>query len=639
MSEIFAKHRPGAADGFPFPQLSLTTTVLVTALVFFWITGNGVLHAGLNPDDWRQLGRVPPEWGGSNGRWAMDLLYRFLFQARFVEPLQLVLAYGVFLYIAMSLARAAVGERYAGVAAIGIFLIGVNHPYMTDVLNFSAHVFGYPLALALSLAAFSIAINAWRRERLVFTGLTLVAAGQLLALALGFYPSFALFGLVLPAMALIRTDLVDHRQAARIVVSAAVVGLLGLAIYLLEWQAYRQFGHFYSQADLLAGDYYEFGAPSLDVILLKLENFGSFLKTVYGGALWDIRPANIFYEAMALLTAAAWGLAAFLDGLRGSSPADRTLSLLRRILGVVGAAVVIPTLFWFIYVDLFAPPRSYAMVGFTVPALLLTCVASIGASLPSRRGDQVMRWMGLAPTAIAAVVSVFVSAAMWNDQQRVAERDIAIATAIYGRLAALPGFDGKGFAIAGSKSDSALRWSVSVGWPVTEYSWAPNGLFRNLFGYPGRVDLVKRSPARCHAFPAADSVFLHDGRAFACLNDDPGFLPLSACEPVRGAAGVVACLTGPRRAVVKITGDCSRSAYRHFSTTGAKGHVADFTPAVRDAAYRDFANDVCYYELDTTDVGIAAVQERDGQGRLLWRHAFLPHRDLATSTRNGASGG
>lgn len=636
-SENVAEHGREAGGGFRLPQVSLNTVILLTALAFFWITGNGVLHGGMNPDDWRQVGRVPPEWGGAHGRWAMDLLYRYLFQTRFVEPLQLVLVYGCFLYIALTLARAAVGERYLGLAAVGVFLAGVNHPYMTDVLNFSAHIFGYPLALALSLLAFSMAACGRPPRRLALKVLGVVLAGQLLAISLALYPSFALFGLMLPMIALIRVDRVDHRQAVRLVTSAAVVGLTGLLIYLLEWRAYTAFAHFYSSSDFRDMDHYEFVRPSIETILLKAGEYGEFLKTIYGGALWNIRPANIFYESIALVIAGVWATAAVVDMTRRAEASDKALSLLRRTLGIVGAAIVIPTLFWFTYVELYAPPRTFALVGFTAPIMLLTCVASAQGLLPGALSERAMLWLGIAPTLLLATVSVFISAAMWNDQQRVADRDVAIATSIYARLAALPGFDGESFTVAGSRQESALRWGVSVGWSSTEYSPAHTGIYRGLLGYPGRVDVVLRSPAPCHAFPASDATFLYEGHAVVCLSDDDGFFPLGRCEPVRGRASAMVCAKTPRRAVVKITGDCSRSAMRHLLVTTAGGRVETVDFPVKGPSYRDFAHDSCFYEVDADDSAIVSIKELTEDGHVLWTHALQPQHAPSSAKRGPSS--
>lgn len=605
-------------------KMPSTPVLLVTGLLFFWVTGNGVLHGGMNPDDWRQIGRVPAEWGGPHGRWAMDLIYRFLFRTRYVEPLQLVLVYGCFLYIATTLARAAVGERFLGVATVGIFLAGVNHPYMTDVLNFSAHIFGYPLALTLSLAGFALSPWVLRSRPLTAIAIVLVA-GQCLAISLALYPSFVLFGLVLPAIVLIRTDLTSDRDAIRLVLGTALIGVAGVVMFLLEWRAFQLFTHFYTAQELALVERYDLGAPTLEVLVAKLAGIGALLKSVYGGALWNLRPAHIFFQAFALLLAAVWGIAALLDLRRASTMSAKALSLLRRVLGIVGAAVVVPILFWFTYAEVFAPPRTFAEVGFVVPAMLLACAASVRVQLSGAWGDHALRWIGVAPALVLAVVSVFISAAMWNDQQRIAERDVALATAIYGRLSSLPDFDGKSFVLAGSMGEPDLRWGVSVGWPMTEYTSDPNKIFNRLLGYEGHVDRVARSPRRCRAFPASDAVFMHDGRAFVCLTDDAGMFPLQPCEASGAKANLEVCRRDPQRAVIKVTGDCNGQGKRTFFWRAA-GQDGDRTEVVtyphREPTYRDFARDLCFYELASDRGPLSAVGEVAPDGRALWSKAL-----------------
>lgn len=607
-------------------KMPSTPVILITGLLFFWVTGNGVLHGGMNPDDWRQIGRVPAEWGGPHGRWAMDLIYRFPFRTRYVEPLQLVLVYGCFLYIATTLARASVGERFLGVATVGIFLAGVNHPYMTDVLNFSAHIFGYPLALTLSLAAF--ALSPWvLRSRPLIAFAIVVGAGQLLAFSLALYPSFVLFGLILPAIALIRTDLTDDRDAIRLIVGTALIGVAGVVMFLLEWRAFQLFTHFYTARELELVERYDLGAPTLGVLSTKVLNIGVILKSVYGGDLWSLRPAHIFFQLFALLIAAVWGAAALLDLRRASTAPAKAMSLLRRTLGIVGAAVVIPILFWFTYAELVAPSRTFAEVGFVVPAILLACAASVRAGLPQAWGERALRWVGVAPALMLAIVSVFISAAMWNDQQRIAERDVALATAIYGRLSSSPDFDGKSFVLAGSIVEPRLRWGVSVGWPMTEYTSDPNMIFNNLLGYQGQVDRVARSPQRCRAFPASDSVFTYDGRTFVCLADDTGIFPLGPCEASETVANLEICRPDARRAVVKVTGDCNGQGMRTFFWR-ASGEQAGGTHIVRDhrrePAYRDFVRDRCFFQLASDSAPLSAIGELAEDGRVLWSKTFAP---------------
>ena len=58
------------------------------------------------------------------------------------------------------------------------------------------------------------------------------------------------------------------------------------------------------------------------------------------------------------------------------------------------------------------------------------------------------------------------------------------------------------------------------------------GIFREMFWMTEDTLSLRVSPRACHAFPAIDSTFLHDGFAYVCLEDFPAFTEGLACAPL-----------------------------------------------------------------------------------------------------------
>ena len=131
-----------------FTSISMPQAVLACAAIYLAVTAAGIQQAGFNPDDWRDLGGTPTKWAETHGRWAMDLIYRYLFAERPLLPLQILLTFGNFLSISYLLAKYAVNDdRYRPVSVFLIFLTGVNYVNMIDILHFNSHLFAFSFAM------------------------------------------------------------------------------------------------------------------------------------------------------------------------------------------------------------------------------------------------------------------------------------------------------------------------------------------------------------------------------------------------------------------------------------------------------------------------------------------------------------
>ena len=162
--------------------------VLACAAIYMAVTATGILQAGFNIDDWRDLGGTPARWAEREGRWAMDLIYRYAFAGRPLLPLQVLLAFGNFLAISYLLAKYAVDEASnRPVAVFLIFVTGVNYANMIDILHFNSHVFAFSFALLCSLFAFHAIVNLDRLKSRAAMALVLLASAQMLAASFAIY--------------------------------------------------------------------------------------------------------------------------------------------------------------------------------------------------------------------------------------------------------------------------------------------------------------------------------------------------------------------------------------------------------------------------------------------------------------------
>ena len=154
--------------------------------------------------------------------------------------------------------------------------------------------------------------------------------------------------------------------------------------------------------------------------------------------------------------------------------------------------------------------------------------------------------LGSGAGAMGAVAVIFglTSSAFWYDSARVGQRDQNLARAIYSRVAALPGFDGKTFRVIGGTDYPDLSWGSLASWTTFHAGNPRLGIFREMYGLAEDTYSLPVSPRACHAFPAADAAFVQDGIAYVCLDDFPPLTDALHCVPLTAEAGAEICLGG-----------------------------------------------------------------------------------------------
>jgi hypothetical protein len=470
--------------------------------------------------------------------------------------------------------------------------------------------------MALSLAAFDLL----DREPLSRgqAALRCLLGGVLLSWSVGLYQSFGVFGLLAPAIALIRVDRLTHRQALGLLVRAAAVLVLGAALYLIQSKLYLWAVHATPVPP-------RFEPATLESVKDKLVALPDFLRRVYNGWIHYRDLSGLYYPALfvglvAVMFAAGARLAAK-DGPAG----ERALASGRILVGALGA-ILVPVLFWFGYTEMFAPGRALAFVGFIPPTIAVAAATLLHVQF-KHRGDLVLRYGVYAPLAVAAAAGLVTASAIWNDQKRVVEHDTALASSIYARLATLPGFDGKRFALVGRSTNPELLWGGSLGDSVLSFPGGEPLIFNKLFGYAGKAQLIGRSPQPCHAYPAGDSAYVLDHSAYVCLQDDAGLLPLAHCSSI-GQGGIDAACRKTPDELILTSARCAFRQRSYFVRNRAGGREVVTNQVVNALVpqYRDARSGACYAVLDVDGPGSGQISlgELGPRDRPLWERAIAP---------------
>ena len=510
--------------------LTARGSLLAAALLYVAVTAYGVVNDGYHSDDWRHLTGASPLWVAVEGRWLLDLIYRDLLGERFLLPVQLLLAFPCLFGAAWLLARRAVPEGYQGLGAVLIFGLGVNHPFMSDALTFASNVFAYPLALFLSVAAFVLVEEGRGRSVAVQAGLAALAA-LLLSFSVGIYQTFAVAGLIVPVLALIRADRVSFAAAVRLAGIGALVSVAAIALYLAEWRLYAAL-----QGVTIASE--RFQAAGAAGMAAKLGQLPGLIRSLQTGTLMAL--PFVLRATMGLLSLAvlALGAVAALRMLAGQLPGGRILGSLRIGLGLGLALFVFPVLFWVAYEGDTVPARAFGYFGFWVAALLL-------ATLTMAVTGHVLRIAGLSAAALGGVIFALTASAFWSDTARSGQRDIELARAIEARITTLPGYDGGPFRLVGGVTNPDLDWGTLANWSSFHGGNPSIGIFRELYGQDHYTASLPASPRACRAFPADGSAFVLNGMAYLCLEEFPAFTDDLRCAALTGAPGQSLCL-GPK---------------------------------------------------------------------------------------------
>ncbi len=384
-----------ALEGAPAHEIQ-PNTWMGAALIFVATHGIGLISAGMNVDDWvhlaGQTGWIPI------GRYGMEVIHRYAFGLSFVTGLQIA---GAFLCL-MASAWMLVPRRRTGstAAMLLVFAGGTSFPYFVDALNFSAHVFGYPLSLAFGLAAFRFA-GRWKT--------LLPCAVAFPAFSASIYQSFALFGSFAVAMRLI-----DVSRRPRLALPSSLCSRFHPRLRALQG------GRLSRPCVVRLRHRSTVQAPA---------NVGpdhQHDRRAGGGLPRLVRP-------LSLHSGEAGGGPGLRRGRRGSfGPCERCrVCPPRPSLGGPAyrpwrrdpaAPVVTPG----ILVAGVPPSRALAPLGFALPALAL--------ALPHIWTRRFV--IGLALGTI--MPTMILTAAMWADQAEAARRDRALASSMAGLFASLP---------------------------------------------------------------------------------------------------------------------------------------------------------------------------------------------------------
>jgi hypothetical protein len=515
-------------DLAPWRRIDARGALLAAVLLYLVTTGWGVLTDGFHSDDWRHVNGTSALWTAAEGRWLLEVIFRDLFGERFLLPVQVALAFPCLWWVAGVLARHAAPEKAQPAAALAIFAVAVNHIYMGDALSFASNVFAYPFALALSVGAFELLWRVAGRPA-GMQAVAAVVAAQGLAFSMAIYQTFAVAGLIVPVLALLRIDRVSFAAAVRIALIGAAASALAIVLYLAEWRAYAGLHGITIVSD-------RFSETDAAGFAEKLAGLPALIRSLYTGTLMTL-PRGL-RAVLGLFALGALGLLAlgWVAGARGS----RVLSALRLGLGGGLALFLFPVLFWLGYQGDAPPGRAFAYLGYWEAAIAVTGLTLVAGPAPWRRG---LVAAGAAGLAFVALVFALTSAAFWSDNARLGARDMDLARAIRARLATLPGFTGPPFRLVGGVEYPDISWGSIAGWS-TFHAGNPNmGIFKALYGDAMDTVSLPASPQACRAFPAEAAAFMHDGMAYVCLEDFAPFTDDLSCAPL--AAGGAICL-GPR---------------------------------------------------------------------------------------------
>jgi len=584
---------------------------VVSMAVFVIATVPGLVADGRTADDWRQIhgapfGGMPLNWTTEEGRWAMEVIFVYVLGERFTPGLQAGLAALLLFLIARICARAAVKEELQPLGAVFVFALGVHHLYMVNVLNFSSHVFAYPLALLLSLGAFQLFWRCngsdWKKS------LVLVLLGaQFIAFCAAIYQPFAPFGAVLLFVAFMRVDKITNEQLLRYALVSIVGVVLAGVLYVAETQ--------------LAVALYP-RPPAIDRVqvisasglMLKLADMPMQFLRVWAGTLQFI-PAwlkwlNVaFFAFTGLLVIWAAVVACGRSGARWLASA-------RMLVGAAGISVLIPLFVWLSNESNYFPPRVIAFSGLLWGVLFLTPVGLVLSRFKPRLA------LIIAPSAFAAV-HVMVAAAAWDDQTEMGTRDRALAAQIMARVSSVEGYDGGPFRIVGGTAYDDLVWGDFIGWTSFHSGNPVVGIFKSLFNVPWYAESgLLDGPQACAAFPAYDSVYIHDKMVYVCLSATDGFSDENCVDSGNDDIGRI-CFT--RTAVVRFRDACDASARNYtivISDMDAAGRMATFNGI--DSPGHVWQGG-CFFTTEWSGAAPAsiAVSYVDGDGAVAWSKELL----------------
>ncbi|MFD1252277.1 hypothetical protein DEVEQU_03278 [Devosia equisanguinis] len=485
---------------FSLASSSRTSVVIgVCFATYLLVHGINLIPSGYNIDDWGHAAEGS-DWGVL-GRWGLEVFYRHGLGLSFSVTLQIAIAFLSFLAISFLLVETYCdtwSKSKKNLAVGAIFLVGTSHPYWLDSNNFSTAIGAYPFAAALGVLAFYLPVAA-RRSRITLSVGACVLGGGLFGAALAIYQPAGLFGLVMAGAVLFKPEMRSAGHFFKVACLILVTIAVGLVLYRLQSQYY-----FILHPEKVPNELLSFAGVSL--FLQKASQlFSLYFYSLSAGQFAAWTPA--YDWAMKLLVVAL---------------ALATLCLVKVLVGnkryweaaracvAVGACAVLPILGGWLFIEPDFPIRSLSLIAF--PVVFLIFVVLHETKSPAAVEDKIFA-AALIVSGTVFAVGLMMSSVGWTKQQRSYERDLAVAYAVSGALAAYP--PGLEIRLAGSRSYNDLVPIASVGQSIYENYWAKIFIFWELFRLS--VQPVETSPVACQAAPKPGSIVRVDNVVYVCL--------------------------------------------------------------------------------------------------------------------------
>jgi hypothetical protein len=516
----------------------------VAAAVFFPLTGLGIWRSGFNPDEWLYAAGGFKDFGPILGRWAQDFIELHLLGGQVALPLQIASCFLLSLLTASLLARHAVAERFVHPATLAIFVIGVSHIYLAELLDWGMLIASNCLALFLSVWAMDLV---WRDRGSRWRWVILLAAAQLLALSLANYQTFAVLGLMVPVLALIRVDAVSDRTLVKRSVATLFVAAGAVVLYKVELGLYARW------ADLDLG-HPRFSVITPHTLLDKLSRAPWMEVHLLSGGLFDLPP--VWQALTGLLPASillAGAVAAALSLRNG------TFAALRVVAGVALALFCLPVMPWFAVQIDWLPPRAIGYLGFVLGATCLAVATVLAAQLQNGRAIRAVAVASAVLLVGISVVQLAASQRFWHLMERRSARELSLTADIAeavrksgGDVATTP------VAIAGVLAMSDLSFGGYTAESAYKYGNNTMSALKVAAGAGAASPVIPASAQPCPAFPAAGSVFRSGPSVTVCLQPFDRPIRPDRCYKMAGGSNGLACIIPGGLAIV--TPDCSEGA-------------------------------------------------------------------------------
>lgn len=523
----------------PFWALYLAAAVLA-ALMFLPTAGIGIAQSGLHPDEWRFAAGLEREFAEVHGRWATHWAHEFIFGWGTPIAFLIFFTFVVLFAIAVLIAHMAVAPTGPGMAIASVllvFLAGFSHVYLTAILQYHTLAPWFCLGLLASVGAMMLIAPA-QRTSLWGLVLRVIVAAELLAIAIGFYQSYALLGFLIPAIVLIRVDRYGHRESLLCLGRVLVASVIALVLYQLQLRATI------SALDLIPNFRFS-GGVDQTVILEKLSALPRVERRIHSGGLVGVPHP---YRGIFLLAAAAAG-AMVLVSAASALVAPRAFSgggwfgAVRVLLGGFGALCILPVLIWFLYPEPYLIGRTIGFMGFLFAGVVLACTTVFAHGLAGRPASRLIPAGGLVLVLVFGLGQAVASSHIWPLIQRVAEQDVDLAEAIVKQARSIDGFDIKSTPIrsVGGLTEQVQRFGSFQAPSTFGRDIDMNSIFQILHGATDYAGSVLAPPKPCGAFPAEGSVFMAEGTLFVCLEASAPLSAPSTCFSLGAGRDAALC--------------------------------------------------------------------------------------------------